>query len=211
MRPRITFVTDPLCSWCWGMLPEMFKVRERLTPEMDFDLLMAGLQVGAKRPLATRETRYLRKIWQEVEATTGQTFSGRLPEDDDFIYHSEVPCRAVEAMRVHAGSPPWEFFHRLQEAFYVEARNLNDMAELLDLAEPWGVDRRWLADALGAETIIHATRQSFERASKLAAHALPTVLFELGDGPQLVCGGYATADYLVDELRLRLRRASPSH
>lgn len=203
MRSTVIFVTDPICSWCWGMLPEVMSVRRQLAAEMDFDLLMAGLQIGSRRPVATWEENHLKRIWKEVHATTGQTFHGELPEDPNFIYHSEIPCRAVEAMRVFLHGPPWDFFHRLQEAFYLEARNPNDVAELADLASAWGISNHRLSDALGSEEIIAATRKSFERASELSAHALPTVMIDTGDGPKLVCGGYATADYLVDELRLR--------
>ncbi|MBD3647417.1 MAG: hypothetical protein HUJ31_08210 [Pseudomonadales bacterium] len=185
------------------MLPEMMSVRAQLEGEMDFDLWMAGLQIGSKRPIATWEERYLKRVWNEVTETTGQRFCGHLPDDENFIYHSEIPCRAVEALRDFIDAPPWDFFHRLQEAFYLEARNLNNIAELADLASPWGISAVELNDALGSERIIAATRANFDRASELSANALPTVLIDTGNGPELVCGGYATADYLVEELRLR--------
>lgn len=185
------------------MLPEMYIVKDHLAQEMDFDLLMAGLQIGPRRPMTTYEIRYLKRVWHEVQATTGQEICGELPADDQFIYHSEIPCRAVEALRSFLQAPPWDFFHRLQQAFYIEARNLNDIGELIDLAEAWGISGDSLMDAIGSAPIIEATRASFQRADQLAAHALPSVIFENEHGPRLVCGGYATADYLIDELRLR--------
>lgn len=46
---QVIFVTDPLCSWCWGMLPEMEKVKATLEPDIHFDLMMAGLQIGKRQ------------------------------------------------------------------------------------------------------------------------------------------------------------------
>jgi len=203
MRSRVIFVTDPICSWCWGMLPEILATRDRLAARMEFDLMMAGLQIGSKRPMATWEIHHLKKIWREVEQTTGQPFCGRLPDDDQFIYHSETPCRAVEVMRDFQDEPPWDFFYHLQSAFYRRARNLNDVGELIDIAAPFGISRDEFVDALGSRPVIAATRHAFQRANELAANALPMVLLDTGEGPRLVCGGYATASYLTGELKRR--------
>ena len=45
-KSRLLIVTDPLCSWCWGTLPEIEATRDALHDVIDFDLMMGGLQVG---------------------------------------------------------------------------------------------------------------------------------------------------------------------
>lgn len=202
-RPTVTFVTDPLCSWCWGMLPQIEAVRSELSERTDFDLLMAGLQIGGTAGLSEFEGARLRRLWTKVAEATGQTFSGRLPDDPAFLYHSELACRAVEAVRVKTGGPPWDYFHAIQTAFYIEARNPCSFAVLGELAE--GIcSADELETAIRSSEVRDATHAGFERAKSLGAHALPTVLLDAGEGPKLVCGGFATADYLAADLSSRL-------
>lgn len=212
MKPRVTFVTDPLCSWCWAMLPDIQQLRTEMAEWLDFDLLMAGLQVGGPEPPTPHQAGMLKDMWRHVADTTGQTFLGKLPDDPGFIYHSEVACRAIEIMRSHLQQPPWEYFHAVQQAFYLEACNITNPVELGRLAEPFAMQADTMAELLQATTVIDATRANFEQARKLGASALPSILLDTGEGPKLVCGGWVTAEYLRPDLEARIAHAhGPAH
>lgn len=208
LKPRLIYVTDPLCSWCWAMLPEILDVRSQLTGWVDFDLLMGGLQVGNRRPPTAADVKMLQQLWHKVAQSTGQKFLGRMPADPDFIYHSEIACRAVEAMRLLQKQPPWGFFERLQQAFYLQARNINSVDELGALAEPFGIAPADLAKMLQSNEVIKNTRIAFASAKKLGALALPVVLLDTGKGPKLISGGYVTAEFLVPDLNSKMAAAS---
>lgn len=197
---QLLFVTDPLCSWCWGTLPEVFKVKEQLPDSVQFNLIMGGLQIGPDDGLVEYDVKRLRRLWQEVANTTGQTFSGKIPKD--FRYHSELACRSVEiARRQNNGDPPFDYFERLQRAFYIEGWDINQidvLAHLLDAtAETVEID-------IYSTEIIQQTRQNFALARSLSANALPVFLLDTGDGFKLVCGGYVTAEYLLPDIQARL-------
>lgn len=195
MTATALFVTDPLCSWCWATLPEVESARAALGGKVEFELIMAGLQVGGVKGLSVFNVNQLVSLWREVREVSGQTFSGKIP--DDFIYHSEIACRAVEIARRHIDAQPWDFFHRLQAAFYVDGLNVNDpavLAALLDLPQSE------VAAMLKDPAYVDAARIGFERAKFLSANALPSVF--LND--RLVCGGYVTAGQLIEDLRFRL-------
>lgn len=198
-KARLLFITDPLCSWCWGTLPEMLASRKQLAEEVSFDLVMGGLQVGGREGLAEYNKRQLLRLWKEVRQVTGQVFSERFPTD--FVYHSEIACRAVEIARQMVGEAPWAFFGKLQAAFYVNGLDITQtgvLAPLLGIAED-DLDRR-LVDA----GVIEATRANFALAESLSANALPGVFMDTGQGPKLVSGGYITAEFLVPDLRRRM-------
>lgn len=202
-RPTVVFVTDPLCSWCWGMLPHMNAAREALAERAEFDLLLAGLQIGGTAGLSEFEGARLQRLWQKVADATGQVFSGQLPSDPAFLYHSELACRAVEAMREITASTPWGFFEAIQRAFYLDARNPCSFSVLAELADGVCTPAE-LESAIRSPQVRQATHAGFERAKALGAHALPTVLLDTGEGPRLVCGGFATASYLIPDLSSRL-------
>ncbi|MFN3237930.1 MAG: hypothetical protein ACE37D_12835 [Pseudomonadales bacterium] len=198
-KARVLFVTDPLCSWCFGTLPEVLLSRQKLAGVVSFDLTMAGLQIGTSEGLLGYDIKRLQRLWREVTETTGQTFSGEIPPG--FIYHSEMSCRAVEIARQLEGNPPFDFFSKLQTAFYQQGKDINSvkvLAPLLDLPEAE------LVELQHSPEIIAQTRAGFDLAKSLSANALPHFLIDTGSGYQLLCGGYVTAEYLIPDILQRL-------
>lgn len=201
----LIFVTDPICSWCWGMLPELLLMMDALQGRIDFQLRCAGLQVGSQNPLSEAQINDLTRLWKQVAETTGQRFSFALPPDKEFIYHSEIPCRALQiARRLGDGNEPWEFFSDIQTAFYLHARNICNLDVLCELAAPYNISENELRDGIADEAIIDSTRREFDWCKSQATHALPSLLLDRGDGPKLVCGGFATAKYLIPDVKARL-------
>ena len=76
---------------------------------------------------------------------------------------------------------------------------------LADIAGAWAEDRTGFIGALHAPDVIETTRAEFETAKRLGAVALPTVLLDLGEGPKLVSGGYASAEFLLQDLQYWLQ------
>ncbi len=199
MKPELLFVTDPLCSWCWGTLPEILKAREDLSDAVNFNLIMGGLQIGPPEGLVEYDKKRLLKLWIEVAKTTGQTFSGRIPPN--FIYHSELTCRAVELARIRKEAPPWDFFYNLQSAFYTDGQDINQVEFL---SASLGIELKEMITLLHSDDLINITRANFDLAKSLSANALPSVFLNAGEGLKLVSGGYITAEFLVPEIQQRL-------
>lgn len=200
----LIFMTDPICSWCWGTLPEVFRLQEIFSERLSFDLRCAGLQVGSQKPLSEEHIANLQILWRNVAETTGQKFAFSLPADADFIYHSELACRALQIARRALGAEPWQVFHNMQQAFYVDCRNLSDLGILFELVSGTGIDEETFMDQMTSNDIVETTRMEFDWCSDLGIQALPSILLDLGTGPKLVAGGYATADVLAPEISGRL-------
>lgn len=201
---KLHFVTDPICSWCWAMLPEIFEVQRQLGERLEFSLKCAGLQVGPMEPLSNERAEQLIELWHHVADTTNQKFAFALPEDATFIYHSELACRALQISRDILAKEPWEIFHDMQEAFYVNCRNLSDLDVLFELTNATGLSSADFEDLMTAEHIVNRTRDEFDWCHSQGSDALPTLWLELDQEMVLICGGYATADYLVPDIRSRL-------
>ena len=200
----VTFMTDPFCSWCWGTLPALFELMERYKERLDFKLKCAGLQVGPHEPLSPAHKDNLLRLWREVAEVTGQPFTYKFPEAEDFIYHSEKACRAVQIARQQISEEPWQIFYALQNAFYVYSRNLSDLKVLYELTSIPGLSETDFKTAMNSSDIINLTRTEFAWCSKVGISALPTVFLDTGAGPRLVAGGFATAESLSQEISARL-------
>ena len=200
----VIFMTDPICSWCWGTLPAIFELMAIYEERLAFKLKCAGLQVGARKPLSQAHIENLLHLWREVADVTGQKFSFSLPEAGNFIYHSELACRMLQLARQTQEAEPWQIFHEVQQAFYVESRNLSDLNVLHELISTTGISLPDFKAAITSDEIINVTRDEFVWCEKIGISALPTVFLDLGQGPRLVAGGYATATSLQHEISARL-------
>ena len=129
-------VTDPMCSWGWGTAKAIEEAAHALTGEVEFDLLLGGINVHGTQPIGDYGRRYLNKIWREVNEVTGQSFGFKLPEE--FIYISTLACVALEAFRRRSGVAPFGFLHRLQQALFEAGENINDPEVLESLAGEFG-------------------------------------------------------------------------
>jgi len=52
VHPGIIFVTDPICSWCWGVADDIQAIRTQYAGLVEFDLLLEAL---TRRALDTLE------------------------------------------------------------------------------------------------------------------------------------------------------------
>lgn len=194
-RLKAIVVTDPMCSWCWGMAKAIEEAAHALSGKVDFDLLLGGINVHGTQPIGDYGRRYLNKVWREVHEVTGQTFGFQLP--DEFIYNSTLACVAVQAFRRRSGVAPFGFLHRLQQALFAAGENINDPKVLEAIAAEFGWQQGELSAELEDETLHQQVAEQFSRAGSYGTNALPAVLIETNGVRELLLGGYADSAMLV--------------
>ena len=202
-RLKAIVVTDPMCSWCWGMAKAIEEAAHTLAGEVDFDLLLGGINVHGTQPIGDYGRRYLNKVWREVHEVTGQTFGFRLP--DEFIYNSTLACVAVQAFRRRSGVAPFGFLHRLQQALFAAGENINDPEVLETIAAEFGWQAGELSAQLEDEMLHEQVAEQFSKAGNYGTNALPAVLIETDGNRELLLGGYADSAMLVHLLTEKQR------
>ena len=195
-------VTDPMCSWCWGMAKAIEESAHTLAGRVEFDLLLGGINVHGSQPIGDYGRRYLMKIWTEVHEVTGQTFGFRLPEE--FVYNSTLACVAVQAVRRRSGRAPFGFLHRLQQALFEGGENINDPAVLEALAAEFGWQQGELSTELDDKHLHEQVAEQFSSSRSYGTNALPAVLIENDGHRKLLLGGFADSAMLVELLSARL-------
>lgn len=199
MKPSVVFVTDPMCSWCWGMTPAVEHLIGVAGERFEFDVRLGGINTTSSLPVGAYGRKMLSKLWHEVAAVTGQPFGHRV--EPGTVYNSTLPCCAVEAARDVIGAPPFELLHALQRHFFVDGANVNDEAALLRVAGAVGIDPAALKARLYAVEVRERVRWSFNTARRYGTQALPSVLVSKnGYEFRLLAGGYVGADVLLADL-----------
>ena len=57
------YVTDPMCSWCWGFHPHLQKVRDGLPANMPLRYVLGGLAPDSDEPMDKSTRRYVQSVW----------------------------------------------------------------------------------------------------------------------------------------------------
>lgn len=178
---------------------------DRLAQEIAFDFLLGGINVHATNPIGDFGRRHLKKVWRDVQATTGQPFGYTLPED--MIYNSLLPCKAIHAVRRYLDKPPFGYLHRLQQGLFVEGRDITDLDVLVSIAQEFDCPADVVVDGVASVEIAQILQQEFDTARGYGTNALPSVLVERDGQRSLLAGGYADADMLIEMVRARQQAA----
>ena len=209
MTARLLYVMDPMCSWCWGFSPiAQALVEQAQAVGVELHLVVGGLRTGAGAALEPAARRYILEHWQAVAQTTGQpfTFEGALPEG--FVYDCEPACRAVVAARSLAPDCAWELLKLIQQAFYVQGRDVTHASVLVELAEKAGLPRIEFAAAFDSAEQYAATASDFTWVQGLGIAGFPTLLAERNGQLALLTNGYQPLEPLSDLLGRWLERAA---
>jgi putative protein-disulfide isomerase len=204
---RLLYVMDPMCSWCWGFAPvAQALVEQAAAAGVPLALVLGGLRTGQGAALEPTTRRYILQHWQAVAKATGQPFrfEGALPEG--FVYDTEPACRAVVAARRLDDEYAWALVKAIQQAFYVEGRDVTAAATLAQLAESVGLPRIEFAELFDSQEIHLATQADFSWARDLGIAGFPTLLAERNGQLALLTNGYQPLEELAPMLARWLER-----
>ncbi|MCQ4346832.1 DsbA family protein [Pseudomonas stutzeri] len=207
MNARLLYVMDPMCSWCWGFAP-VFDVlaAQAGAAGMTLHLVAGGLRPGSVRALDAGSRDYILGHWRAVAERTGQRFRFESALPEGFVYDTEPASRALVVARSLAPERVWPLVRAIQQAFYVEGRDVTRPALLVELAETVGIERQAFAEAFDSAAQRAATQADFRWAESLGITGFPTLLAERNGQLALLTNGYQPLDALSPLLGRWLER-----
>ena len=173
---HLLYVADPMCSWCYGFAPVISEIAARLAGLAPVRVVMGGLRPGETRPNRDQDKDYLRQAWAHVADASGQTFNADFFERENFVYDTELPCRAVVTIRHVSPQEALPFLQRLSTAFYAGNRDITKTDILGDIAQEAGFNRAEFIAAFKSEAAREATRKDFEMCQEAGIRGFPTLL-----------------------------------
>ena len=207
MERELIYVGDPMCSWCWGVAPELDSLVER-HPDLPLRIVVGGLRPGpAAQTVDRRLAEYLAHHWEAVAERSGQPFDDSLLEREGWLYDTEPACRAVVTMRELAPDLTFDFFKRLQRAFYAEGIVLSDGDAIRPLVDEFEVDADRFMEGFDSEAAVKVTWQDFSLARSWGINGFPTILVRHGDSASIVARGYTSADEMSNRIDVALADA----
>ncbi len=191
IKKEIIFVVDPMCSWCWGFAPVIRQLCATQSDRYDFSLVVGGLRSKGDMVWDTSSKSYLKEHWKQVKKRTGQPFSNVLFEKEDFEYDTYPACKAVVAVRELWGDEKsFDYLHRVQEAFYVEGRDITKLDVLSELLEETSESVKDFQDFYQTPRAEILMQHDFAKARSMGANAFPSVVIIDEEGHMVCQKGY---------------------
>lgn len=196
----VIYFTDPICSSCWGIEPQLRKLKLQYGALIHIEYRMGGLlpdwsynSGGISKPSDVAHH------WDEVSGYYDMPIDGDVWLEDP-LPSSYPPSIAFKAAQLQDEGKALLFLRAIREMVFLEKKNITRTEHLEAAALNCGLDLdRFRADYAGAaKTLFDA---DLNRARELGVRGFPTLFFSDGKGLQEKI--YGTKPYTVFEEALK--------
>jgi len=202
--PKIIYVMDPMCSWCWAFAPVVEAIKQHY-PDLEWQVQMGGLAPDSDEPMPAAMRQKLISIWQQIQEATRTEFNF------DF-WHNNTPrrstypaCRAVISAEALSPGSVFKMISAIQRAYYLEARNPSDNEVLIDLASSIGLDQKAFSAQLVSSETQATLEQQIRDSYALGAQGFPSLFVETAQGIHALGYGYSQEQKVLERLEAVLQ------
>lgn len=199
-RPKVLYVYDALCGWCYGFSPVIGQLYRTYGNQIDFDVLSGGMMTGPRAKPISAMRSYIGQAYKVVEERTGVRFGEgyltNLLEPGTYVSDSEKPGMAMTLFKALLPGRAVEFAGTLQQALYSDGVDLNVDAAYGPLVEPFEIDPDEFVAHLNDSVIKEQTWAEFNLVSQYGINGFPSVIVDSGEKLYLVARGYLPYDAL---------------
>ena len=179
-------------------------LNELFVAEVDLRYVMGGLARDSHEPMPADSRAYVREAWQQVAAKTGAQFNWDFWEKCQPRRSTYPSCRAVLAAAAQKPSIGPAMFHRIQHAYYLQARNPSDATTLVELAAELHLDAPRFAEDLNSPAIEQRLQDDFILRRRLQATAFPSLVLAHGQRSRWIARGWQHSAEVEQQLRAAL-------
>jgi putative protein-disulfide isomerase len=204
MKPKIIYVYDALCGWCFGFSPVMQAVHDAYYKEFDFEIISGGMMLREGAGRISKVAAYIQETYRRVEETTGITFGLAFLknlEEGEMIFNSETPAIALSAFKQLQPENAFDFAVNIQNSVYFDGKEPEHMDLYRYLAVNYGIDPDEFERRMTTPATTEEAHYDFALAKQLSVSAYPAVFIQYSDTSfYMIAKGYA--DYETMELRI---------
>ena len=198
-KATLIYIGDPMCSWCYGIAPELDKVKNHFDDDINYEIVLGGLR-PYNTQVMTELKDFLTDHWHHVNEASGQPFNYNILNDSSITYDTEPPCRAVVAVRQINNSKALDFFKYVQGSFYAENNNMHKVESYFGALEKVGIEKSEFEKIFNSDQLKADVKQDFLRASQLGVRSFPTILLHVNGEYHPIAKGYAKSEEMINRI-----------
>jgi putative protein-disulfide isomerase len=193
---RVVYFTDPICSSCWGIEPQLRKLKLEYGDSIEFEYRMGGLlpdwsynSGGISKPSDVAHH------WDEVSIYYDMPIDGDVWLEDP-LHSSYPPSIAFKSAQIQDKEKAILFLRVIREMVFLEKKNITKMEHLITAAKKAELNtEKFKKDYEGKAKI--AFEEDLNLAKKLGVRGFPTIFFFDNSGNNETI--YGTKPYAVYE------------
>lgn len=187
-KVRLIYFTDPICSSCWGIEPQLRKLKLEYGEHIDIEYRMGGLlpdwnynSGGISKPADVAEH------WDEVSVYYDMPIDGDLWLEDP-LSSSYPPSIAFKAAQLQDEGKAVLFMREMREMMFLKKKNLAKWEHIATVAESAGLNVEQLkTDFEGKAKILF--EEDLKIAQEFGIRGFPTIYILNNDGNKEVIYG----------------------
>ncbi len=191
---RITYFTDPICSSCWGVEPQLRKLKLEYGEYFEIDYKMGGLlpdwnynRGGISKPSDVAHH------WDEVSLYYEMPIDGNIWIEDP-LHSSYPPSIAFKAAQRQSPKKAIAFLRRIREMVFMEKKRITKWEYLVEAALEVGLDVVQLkADFEGPA--LQDFKEDLFQTQTFEVQGFPTFFFKDETGNQFIVCGFKPYQY----------------
>ena len=185
---RILYFTDPICSSCWGIEPQLRRLKAEYGESIEIEYRMGGLLPdwsynagGISKPSDVAAH------WEEASKYYQMPIDGRIWLEDP-LPSSYPPSIAFKAAQLQDLEKAINFLRRLREMVFMEKKNIARPEIIRQAAMETGLNtEKLLQDMEG--TALQAFQTDLEVTRSMGIRGFPTLVFSTKSGMQQIISG----------------------
>jgi 2-polyprenyl-6-methoxyphenol hydroxylase-like FAD-dependent oxidoreductase/predicted DsbA family dithiol-disulfide isomerase len=198
---HLQYFTDPVCSTCWTIQPQLRKLRMEYGDYLQINYCMGGLLPSwvnyDKGKIKNSQDAY--EYWKSLANTYDMPVNPDVWKNDP-LPSSYPPAIAFKAAQMQDIDKAVIYLRRLSELLFLKSINITDSSILLAEAFEAGLDvARFKRDLQGKAEI--SFEKDIELVRTLGITTLPTFIFSTGPDDSITLKGFQSYDVLEGTLK----------
>ena len=199
---KVVYFTDPICSSCWGIEPQLRKLKLEYGSYLEIEYRMGGLlpdwsynSGGISQPSDVAHH------WDEVSLHYDMPIDGDIWLEDP-LASSYPPSIAFKAAQAQSEQKAVLFLRELRELVFLQKKNIAKWEHMAAAAQKAGLDINQLKVDFEGEAK-NWFQEDLKLARQYGVRGFPTLFFEYDNKREMVYGSKAYAFYEMAILQLQ--------
>jgi len=202
MARRLSYVYDPMCSWCWAFKNVWQEIIAKLPADIEVRYLLGGLAADSDQVMPLAMQQSIKGYWQQIQQQLPSTEFNYAFWGECEPRRSTYPaCRAVIAARAQNPQAESAMLLAIQQAYYLQAKNPSNDDVLIECAKSIGLDEVAFAESLAQAQTQQTLLTELRYVRSIGVNSFPSLVLEQEGQLQLLDYDYKDAEVLLKQLR----------
>lgn len=201
MKKKIYYIMDTMCGWCYGFSNVITQIQEKYNDKYDFTILPGGMWIDENVKAINDDLgNYIKNHNTNIERLTGRKFGEGFNKNvlgnKNMVLDSLPGAKAVVLVQQLKKDIAFDFLKKVQEAFFVEGKNPNDLEVYIKIAKEFEIDKYEFEKKFLSEELVGETYSVFNMVASMGAMSFPTVIMVEDNKGKIIAQGYSSFEEL---------------